>query len=514
MKIKSLFFIIILSISIKKIQANDRAIICGKIISKNNFIIKIFEPIYGYYNIGFLDTTSHNSSLINCSDSICKILNIDKPVFITLYITNEKKQFITRADLLVFAGDSVHLVIDLMNPDDINSITYSGNNSEGQKLFNAINFQPYDKFIPVFDALDKLPENKQSFIKEIKNIPQVFTKRFDSLLLNDLVTVDFKTYMELTFKSLIYNQVVLSLLRESKKTNVISRSEKNTIINQLYEDQPPLDPRLNGLYLSYFYKYDYYGFLAYNKFNRKSLNEVTDNDQFFDHNNHKYLIRKDFVPFIYIDNKRIQIDLWALQMLSFYNYPGKYDFSLISQFDSIFPGNKWSYLLRKKYEPSDLRKKIIYKLQSPIKIIESNRIGSIADLTKYISAEFVFIDIWASWCGPCIAAFAYNDELDSFLNEKRIKRVYISFDGTDNKSKWMQAINKYKLGGYHILAYQTLIDDIRRVVYNDQGGNASMGIPRYVLIQNGSIIISDATSPTEIKLLKDEIKMFLKSINK
>jgi hypothetical protein len=36
-----------------------------------------------------------------------------------------------------------------------------------------------------------------------------------------------------------------------------------------------------------------------------------------------------------------------------------------------------------------------------------------------------------------------------------------------------------------------------------------MGIPRYVLVSNGKIVVEDAFSPTEFDLLKDQITKYL-----
>ena len=492
------------------IQGKNKSIICGKINSPDKFIVHIYEPIHGYYNIAFLDTTSLNSSLLNSNDSLYKIINIDHPAFVTVYITNEKKEFISRIDVLMFPGDSLHLNIDLSH-DDINSITYGGNNSMGQKLFNEINFQPYNKFIPVFDVLDKLPNNKRSIVHEIESIPLALKARFDSLQKKSLITKAFVEYINVCFKSLIYDQVVLSFLRESKKMYVISRREKDSILTTLYKNQPPEDKRLKGLYASYFYLYNYYNFLTWKKYHLKSINELTAQPIDYRFKNHNYLIKEDFVPFTYIQNEADRETLWALYTLLLFNYPGKYDFSVIKQYDSIFSKNKWSQLLRKKLEYSGTPIKIKYKLQSPIQIIDTNGILSLHDLLNRVSEnQPLFIDIWATWCGPCIAAFGFNQMLDSFLIHNNIQLLYISLDDEYNYLKWKQAIDKYGLGGYHIIASDSLKNDIKKIIYKAKG-NEGMGIPRYVLVNDGKIIINNAFSPTEFELLKKQITTVLKN---
>lgn len=487
-----------------------RTIICGKVKSTNKFIVNIYEPIYGYNNIAFFDSSSNNSSLINKTDSIFEIINIDEPAFVTLYFTTPEKEFITRSDVLMFPGDSLHLHFDLSN-EEANGITYGGSNAMGQKLFNEINYSPVNKFILVFDILDKLPENDQSFAREIINYSHSIRDRFDSLQKTNLITKRFVEYMDICFKSVLYSQVVSKLLRESKKSGVIRRDEKETIITQLFTDQSPKDERLKGLYTSEYYLDAYYNFLTYKRYNLKFTNELNRKQIKYFINGNSYLIAEDFVPFTYIKDKQNQKDLWALRLLYFYNFPGKYDFSLIKQYDSIFPNNKWSILLKKKFKSMDIPGKIEYLLQSPIHFVDTAGISSLDELlNKLPENKPFFIDLWATWCTPCVAAFGFNRNLDTFLMDRNIERVYVSLDGIYNYARWRDAIDKYALGGYHILANDSLKNNIKHIVYHEQGKNAPMGIPRYVLVNNGKVIIDDAISPTELDLLEKEITKALK----
>ncbi len=482
----------------------SKSVVCGKIKSSEDFIVHIYEPVNGFYNMVFFDSTKKNSVLINGKDSIFKAINIDKPAFVTVYFTTGQNEFISRSDILLFPGDSVHLYFDL-DSNNQNSTIYSGDNWSGQKLFNEINYYPYNKFIPVFDALDKLPENKETLVNEIKEIALKLKSRFDSLQSRDLITEGFDTYIGLYFRSSIYNQAINSLLRKAPKQNILSKGKKDSIISALFTIQPATDKRLKGLGGDLLYLYDYYAFLSYKKLNLKTINDWKGKTRNFHVDGMDYLIQDVFIPITYIENNQDRQDLWALWILVYFGYPGMYDFSVARQYDSIFPNNKWSPLFVKQYKVSKSPTNIEYKLQSPISFLDTNKSTTLKGVIDKLPSENpVFMDIWATWCYPCIAGFGYNKALDSFLINQGITRLYISLDSKEDSQKWQKAVSKYALGGYHILASPKLKEEIKHKIYKVKG-NEGMGIPRYVLFYKGKILIDNAISPSELDLLKQQL---------
>jgi thiol-disulfide isomerase/thioredoxin len=487
--------------------AQLKTIVCGNIISQEKFLINFYEPINGYYNIAFFDTTNQNISLVKGTDSVYKSFQLENPSFVEVYFKKSNGQFITLCDLLLFPGDSLHINCDL-SFDNPNSFVYSGSNAMGQKLFNEINFQPYTKFIPVFDALDRLPSNKNTIVKEIDSIVYSLVSRFDTLRQKKLVTDEFVQYITICAKYLFYNEVINKFLRPGKKTEVITKAERDSITGIFFNHLNPADTRLKSLYLSNFYINNYYNFLSYKKYQLNSIEPLKSGDKILRKGTKTYTIQEDFVPFLSIADKNIQEDLWGLEILGFYSWmPGKYDESIIKQYDSIFPHSRWTSLLFRQFNSKYISKSIGYKLWSPILFIDSlHEINNLHSLiSKLPKGNPVFIDIWASWCGPCISQFGRNRELDSFLLAKKITKLYISFDGEASNIKWEKAILKYSLGGYHINANDSLKDDIQKIIYH-ASENEGMGIPRYIIVNSkGEIIVDDAHFPQETELLIKEI---------
>lgn len=111
--------------------------------------------------------------------------------------------------------------------------------------------------------------------------------------------------------------------------------------------------------------------------------------------------------------------------------------------------------------------------------------------------KFVFVDVWATWCRPCLAQIPALKQLDEEYKGKNIAFVSISTDKIEKYDVWKNMITEKDMSGIHLFAGEDT-----SFMQNYQIST----IPRFIFINpEGNIINADSPKPSEEEAIK---KMF------
>lgn len=109
-----------------------------------------------------------------------------------------------------------------------------------------------------------------------------------------------------------------------------------------------------------------------------------------------------------------------------------------------------------------------------------------------LKGKYVYIDVWATWCGPCNAEIPHLKKLEEEFEGRNICFVSISCD--DSRKAWERFVQAKQLGGIQL----------------HMGGDKSFmeaicckGIPRFMLIdQDGKFLNANMLRPSDGKTLE------------
>lgn len=116
--------------------------------------------------------------------------------------------------------------------------------------------------------------------------------------------------------------------------------------------------------------------------------------------------------------------------------------------------------------------------------------GQLVSLKSY-KGKVIYIDIWATWCGPCLEELPYMDSLRNyFKNDKSIQFISLSID--DDISKWKNYLSKNKMD-----TDQWIIDRELLKAYN------VITIPRVIILDKDfNIAAMSGESPSSKRIKK------------
>ena len=115
---------------------------------------------------------------------------------------------------------------------------------------------------------------------------------------------------------------------------------------------------------------------------------------------------------------------------------------------------------------------------------------------KDLKGKVLYIDVWATWCGPCIREFPSLKKLIEDYKDKDIEFVSISIDSKNNYDKWRKMVAEKNIGGLQLYDAEGLSSGFMRAF------SVSL-IPRFMMLDaEGKIITARAPRPSSKEVRK------------
>ena len=115
-------------------------------------------------------------------------------------------------------------------------------------------------------------------------------------------------------------------------------------------------------------------------------------------------------------------------------------------------------------------------------------------LTEF-AGKYIYIDLWASWCAPCVAEVPHLQKLEKDLNRRDIVFVSISLD--TKRENWEKQMEQLHMHGNQWLVRDEAFADMMNV----------KGIPHFLLYgKDGTLLDYKTARPSSGDLLKSRLE--------
>lgn len=102
----------------------------------------------------------------------------------------------------------------------------------------------------------------------------------------------------------------------------------------------------------------------------------------------------------------------------------------------------------------------------------------------------VYVDVWATWCGPCKAEIPKLKALEEKMHGEPITFLSISIDKVKDQKKWASFVKANDLKGVQLMADKAFDSDLVKAY-------GITGIPRFMIFdKEGKVVTIDAPRPS------------------
>jgi len=398
-----------------------------------------------------------------------------KTGYCTFYHGNE------RATLFFVPGDSLYLTFNIEEFDE--SLTFSGKGAEiNNYLISILSLRK--KLIINPQELYALERDK--FLSKIDSIKKILDNHFEEFFnSNDDIN---ETFVKLEKAKALYSWASYRqdypMLHKylTQKDSVELGENYDSYLTQLnLNDSNLIEVREYASFLK-----GYVEKLAWKEFKKDSTLLRME---------HAYQIASfRAIPNAFTDQKVKDYLLYSTMNYQIqYNGTKGID-SLIAEFNKNCKNAEYKSKIKEEYKKWNLLAEGKPAPDFSYTNIDSNLV-SLSDF----SGKYVYIDVWATWCGPCIKEIPHIEKLEEEFKDKNMVFISVSLDNT--RGPWKKMVLEKEMKGIQLFAKGAFNSTIAKDYIIGS-------IPRFILIdREGKIIDVKAPRPSgKIKEVLEELE--------
>lgn len=445
----------------------------------------------------FLDLPYYEGSVTKKIDSACSIeIDHKSELFFRVLINNQRGVI-----LAIAPGDTVDIDIKIINDSSIknnNPAKYHVELSKSNYLAHTIYRERFNPIAKSWISLDSVfNQYKDAELYELfEKSCTVIQKKleiWDSLFIHNKISLPVYNLYYKDTRAGIYRHLVRYLIqRKANSRSTALSNQCDSLLRKIFDEKGGADKYLLKTYIG--------GRLYETYLSLKIQNSSHIKDT---------LLKKIYEKYYYLFDSSYREIAWGNSVLlpailSPYN-ENVADKSNALVFAKYYPNSFYTKKLRSIYDSVQT----VRKKASIYQEIDSTNYKSLKEIFALHSDRFFFVDVWATWCAPCIGEFAYTSQLENQLDSLNVKKIYLSIDETSDSTKWKNLIKKYYLNGSHYLVGREIqIDIIKRLLKKDEVGGLS--IPQYFIYDKlHDKYYMNLSRPSSENILYEEIKKII-----
>jgi len=394
--------------------------------------------------------------------------------------------------MVVEPGHSYHLEVQE------GEVTFTGDNAEGMKLLNEL---PPPYIAGSDERAYKTDSTAQLLRQTVEQEKSTYSQKLEQYLKTEKIDSAFFELMrrELDYlfagrmTKLVYGKLSVS----SPNSDEWEEIWEQTLISYPLEIQP-LPSTWTDYTETMLIDKSIFQELKRGTITREQLEEIIRNDEA-----HTY-----FISFIHKYLQEPFKEKLLAQYLMQSAQQNRFEKSLIFFFDEFtqtYPQSTYIPYLEPVIDKIRVyHEKIQAEYADNINFWEGEEINSIDELINQFEGQKLYIDMWATWCGPCKEEFRHNESLSKLLDTYQVEKIFISIDKPELEQKWKNDIKYFELKGTHLLANEAFKDHFIKNYSIYKGG---FSIPQYLYINEaGEIVSNEAPRPSQL----EELEVLLK----